>query len=174
MEILKWGPYIYIWSVTGPDWTVQYGLAHTIPIRIDFGTWSGPDRTRPDQNGLMVRPSLTKHFKERNKKDMFDPVVGQIMRIYGYFVMKKLGIHIQVSTEGLRQSLRPSTSEEAWSYYMYLVFGHFKIFLHSLWFPLGGARVTSNATNGIIDVSTCSQTNTTKNFGGDSKVFRRR
>ena len=22
---------------------------------------------------------------------MFDPVVGQIMRIYGYFVMKKLG-----------------------------------------------------------------------------------
>lgn len=27
---------------------------------------------------------------ERNKKDMFDPVVGQIMRIYGYFVMKKV------------------------------------------------------------------------------------
>ena len=29
---------------------------------------------------------------ERNKKDMFDPVVGQIMRIYGYFVMKKVSI----------------------------------------------------------------------------------
>ena len=44
-----------------------------------------------------MHPKLTRNSKkhlniqERNKKDMFDPVVGQIMRIYGYFVMKKLG-----------------------------------------------------------------------------------
>ena len=30
---------------------------------------------------------------------MFDPVVGQIMRIYGYFVMKKLGSQRDINFE---------------------------------------------------------------------------
>ena len=37
---------------------------------------------------------------ERNKKDMFDPVVGQIMRIYGYFVMKKVST-LSLASRGL-------------------------------------------------------------------------
>ena len=97
-------------------------------------------------------PKFNQNIQERNKKDMFDPVVGQIMRIYGYFVMKKLGSQ------------------------KHLVLAFFLCFEHNwvLWRPVGGTWIASHAANWIIDVSIGSQTNSTKDFGGYPEILRRR
>ena len=105
-----------------------------------------------------MHPKLTRNSKkhlniqERNKKDMFDPVVGQIMRIYGYFVMKKLGSQ------------------------KHLVLAFFLCFEHNwvLWLPVGRTWIASHAANWVIDVSIGSQTNSTKDFGGYPEILRRR